>query len=72
MDDDDEELPNAICKLMNSSSVRITNLSGNEYGNNYDQIIDDDDDDEISSDEESLLILLQQIITVLLMFVICL
>ena len=47
MDDHDEELPNAIRKLMNPSSVRITDLSGNGYGNDYDRIIDDDDDDEI-------------------------
>ena len=56
MDDDDEGLPNDICKLMNPSSVRITDLSGNGYGNDYDQIIyddDDDNDDEISADEES-------------------
>ena len=51
MDDEHEEIHNAIRKLLKPSSQSITNLSRNGYGNDYDPIMDHDE--EISSDEEN-------------------
>lgn len=52
-DDNNVDMPSENCKLMQPSTQRITDLSGNGYWNDYDRIIDDDDDnDKISSNKE--------------------